>query len=359
MTFLLDPQRPRLTQPARRAAATALRLVTAAAWRTLHPSAREPFVEAPRPPPLPRVHVETDDGWVLPVFRMDPAPGGSGEPVLLVHSIAGSADAFRYGNEALAHALCRAGFSVYLATHRGDRDAMAPVGGGAASVAHIATRDLPRALLEVLRHSGASSAHVLGFGLGALLAMELGARMVHEVASVTALAPPLRLPAVSTEARGVQLALQLLPSHWAVPLRTMARLGVPLIEGGPCPGERVRGTLAYATDDVPVAVAQELMSWIRSGRPEVIPHVDFEASLGAAKAPLHVMTGSADTVALPGSSEAAMAAWGAAADHTRIDDHGHLDLLLGREVAEQVHGPLVAWLSRHRARSWGEVESVA
>lgn len=352
MTSLPDPARPRLTQPARRVARGALRMLSAAAWRTLHPSAREPFVEAPRPTPLPRVHVETDDGWVLPLFRLDPAAGGRGEPVLLLHSVAGSAHAFRYGGEALAHALAAAGYTVFLATHRGDDDAQAPASGGSVRIADIARRDLPAALLHVGRLCGAPRVHLIGHGLGALLAMDLAATHRDEVASVTALAPPVALPRVASHARGLAVALGLLPAHWAVPVRSMARLGVPLIEGGQAPGERIRGQLAYTTEDVPLAVAEELLRWIDVGEPSLVPGVDLLASLAGARAPLHVLQGTADTLALPHGAAAVAGAWGGEVQVTSCEGYGHLDLLLARDVAHVVHAPLLAALGGHRDRCW-------
>ncbi len=352
MTYLPDPVRPRLTQPARRMARGALRLLSAAAWRTLHPSTREPFVEAPRPTPLPRLHVETPDGWVLPLFRLDPAPGGAGDPILLVHSAAGSAHAFRYGSEGLAQALAAAGYTVFLATHRGDQDAQAPLRPTAVRLADVAALDLPEALMAVREATGAHAVHVGGFGLGAVLAMGLAARCRDEVASVTALAPPLCLPTPSTHARSVAVALGLLPAHWSVPLRSLARAGVPLIEGGVSPGDRLRGQLAYTTEDLPLSVAEELLDWVARGTPHLAPGVDFEASLADARAPLHVLQGSDDTLARPESAARAQAAWGGETTVTQVAGAGHLDLLLGRDVAADVHKPLIEWLVTHRDRAW-------
>jgi len=359
MTLPLDRTRPRLTQPARRVASRALRLVTAAAWRTLHPSVREPFVEAPRPEPLPRLHVETHDGWSFPLFRVDPCPGGAGEPVILLHSLAGSPHAFRYGADSLAATLSAEGYAVYLACYRGDADAIRSVGAPAPSLDAVARIDLPAALQRVRAHAGAERVHLLGFGLGALLAMDLGARRPDHTATVTALAPPLRVPRVRSELRAAQLAMQLIPSSWRVPVRAMGRASLPLIEGERCRGDRLRGSLAYATDDVPVAMVQQLLEWVHEARPSLVRGVDLAACLAQGTAPLHVLVGTQDPVALPGSAAAAAASWGGRCTQHHVADHGHLDLLVGRRAPELVFDPVLGWLSEHRERSWGTFESVA
>jgi pimeloyl-ACP methyl ester carboxylesterase len=303
--------------------------------------------------------VETDDGWVLPLFRLDPAARDTAEPVLLVHSVAGSAHAFRYGGEALATALRDAGYRVFLATHRGDLDAVAPPGAGRVRLADLARRDLPAALQGVLAATGAQRVHVVGFGLGALLSLDLAATWRDEVASVTALAPPLRLPVARTHARALQLALGLLPAHWAVPVRSVARLGLPLIEGGDLPGERLRGQVAYNLEDVPVALAEELLGWFEAGEPSLVPGVDLLASLARGAAPLHLITGGDDALAPAAGAADALAAWGGEGHHTSVPELGHLDLLMGRASASQVHPPLLQWLDERRDDAWAEGRTVA
>ena len=295
---------------------------------------------------------------MFPLFRVPACPGGSGEPVLLLHGVAHSAQGFVYGSDNLATALASAGYEVFLATHRGDGEARGP-GRVPATLDGVARIDLPAALASVRAATGASMVHVMGYGLGALLALDLGARCPDEVASVTALAPPLRVPAARTEMRAAQLALQLLPAHWSMPFRTLTRVALPLVEGEGCPGERLRGSMAYTTDDVPVAMVRQLLDWVDGGRPSLVEGVELEASLGRARAPLHVLVGASDTVALPASAAAAVAAWGGRATPHTVPGHGHLDLLYGHDVGEAVHERVITWLQPLRERSWGPFESVA
>ncbi len=359
MTSLPDRTRPRLTQPVRRASASALRLAGAAVWRTLHPALRERFLEAPRPAPLPRVHVESCDGWSVPLFRVPTVPGASGEPVLLLHTAACAAEALRYGADSLAHALSEAGFAVFLAAQRGDREASGP-DGAAPRFRDVVGEDLPAMLAAIREHTGAERVHVMGFGLGALLAMDLGARCPDEVASVSALAPPLRWPSWRSEARRLHLAARLAPPSWSLPLRAASRIGVPLVGSpGSAEGARLRGALAYTGEDVPVGMLAEMARWLAVGRVELVPGQELEAACRAARAPLHVVRGSEDAVCAAASLSAARVGWGGAVQVTEIPGYGHVDLVFGAQAAVDVFAPCVGWLAARRAVSWRDVEDVA
>jgi len=359
MTSLPDRTRPRLTQPVRRASGSALRLAGAAVWRALHPTLRERFLEAPRPAPLPRLHVESCDGWSVPLFRVPTVPGASAEPVLLLHTAACAAEALRYGRRSLAGALAEAGFAVFLAAQRGDREAVGPQ-GAAPRLRDVVGEDLPAMLAAIRAHSGAAQVHVVGFGLGGLLAMDLGSRCPDEVASVTALAPPLRWPAWRSEARRLHLAARLAPPSWALPLRTMGRMGAPLVGTvGTVEGARLRGALAYASEDLPAGMLAELARWFAVGRVELVPGQELEAACRAARAPLHVVRGREDAVCAEASLSAAREGWGGAVHLTEVDGYGHVDLVLGAQAAEDVFAPCLAWLEPLRHACWGAVEDVA
>jgi len=359
MTTLPDRTRPRLTQPVKRAGTTALRLAGAALWRTLHPALRESFLEAPRPAALPRLHVETADGWTVPLFRLPLRPGATGEPVLLLHTAACAAEALHYGDDSLAGALVDAGFAVFLAAQRGDRQAQGPV-GVAARLQDVVAVDLPAMLARIREATGARKVHVAGFGLGALLAMDLGARCAEEVASVTALAPPLRFPDWRSEARRVHLAARLVPPSWALPLRAVGRVGVPLVgQSGHGEGARLRGAMAYAGEDVPASVVAELSRWVSEGRVELEPGRELEGACGRASAPLHVLRGSEDPLCAAPAVEAARAAWGGHCMSESIPGYGHVDLVFSPHAPDDVFGRCVRWLDGLRGSCWGDVEDVA
>jgi len=111
--------------------------------------------------------------------------------------------------------------------------------------------------------------------------------------------------------------------------------------------------MAFTTDDVPIAMVRQILEWTTDGRPSVVSGVDLEACLAGARAPLHLIVGAADRVALPSSATIAAEAWGGTSDVCEVPGFGHLDLLYGHTVADDVHAPVLRWLAPRRRRSWG------
>ena len=126
------PRQPTWEEPARRLARQAARAALAVTWRSLAPEGREPFAVPPAGYPwrLDRVYYEADDGWRAPLFRLDPRPGGAGEPVVLAHGLGWNHHILDYRADlSLARTLSVQGFTVYLLEHRGDRSALPPAEG--------------------------------------------------------------------------------------------------------------------------------------------------------------------------------------------------------------------------------------
>ncbi|MEZ4236093.1 MAG: alpha/beta fold hydrolase [Myxococcota bacterium] len=360
------PERPpprRLTPTAR---AHLGRIASALLWRTLHPTERGPFVEAAPPGAARRLYYTASDGWRAPVFRIDPPPGpwpiGAGEPVLLAHGLTAGPDLFRYGERSLVASLREAGFAVYLWTHRADRQAVAPPGGRSRdrTVERIVERDLPPALEVVAEHSGFQRVHLVGHGLGGLLALAAGSRREPRLASVVALGAPLELPELRPDGAALTRLLSWLPASWPVPLRTAARLTAPLLGGRMAsdlaprsPSARVRGALLYAVEDPPVALVQVVRGWMRSGAPALYGGaVELCEGLAAADVPLLVVTATDDPICPPDVGERALGRWGHA-DRTALRASGsHLDLVLGSDAPAEVFDPVARWIGDRRRRSW-------
>jgi len=328
--------------------------VRSATWRALHPATRGHFLEAERPRALQRLYYTAPDGWQAPVFYLPPAPGGAGEPVILAHTLGVGCDGFRYGAGAtLAGVLARQGFAVYLFSHRGDRCAIAPTAHAHREVSfdEILSRDLPAAASLICAHAGYPRAQVVGHGLGGVLAMAWAARQPAELASVVALGAPLRFERVRTELRRTARALTLLPSHWELPARTLAKLAAPLLDDQGQGGPRTRGVMEYAMEDVPIGLVRQLMSWQDHGRPvDRSGTFDYTDALVEAQVPLLVMVGADDTVARP---EDAQPSWGHE-DHRLevVAGMGHLDLLLDAGARQRVFEPVGAWLHQRRRLAW-------
>lgn len=353
--------RPASAQLVRRLGGLARR----AAWHVLHPSAREPCLEGPVPPPLVRLYYTASDGWRAPLRVLPSVPGGSGEPVVLAHALGIGGDAFRYGSgPTLASRLSQAGFSVYLLAHRGDADAIAPGSGAGFDFDDILERDVPAALARVREHSGFPLVHWVGHGMGGQLGMAWASHATDHLASVVALCAPaaFRGRAMRSEARSLARAAALLPVHWRVPARALASASVPWVGAdaavfGQVSGgtSRVRGVLAHAAEDLPVGLLRQMDRWASRGAwTDRTGRLDRAEALADAVAPLLVIAAEGDELCPPECALVAVERWGGA-DRTHVvlpTGWGHLDPILAVDADRAVAQPLVAWLRERRRAAW-------
>ncbi len=365
-SLLPDRLRPRLTPPAR-AVAWALvkhagtRAFTAAghlAWRARNPATRESYVEAPAPGRIPEIWYTAEDGWRAPLCRLAPRSGGAGEPVLLAHTLGAGSDGFRYGTgPTLAGALCDAGFTVFLLTHRGDRAALRPGGRCPTDFDAILERDVPAAIAAICDDTGFSAVHWVGHGLGAQLGLAAAGARAPGIATVTALAGPVQFSAPRSDARRAAWAAALLPVGWPVPVRWLARFAAPLLgdPDGLAPGPRLRGVATHASDDLAIGLVRQLSEWVGHGvwssRGGV---VDRKETLRHAEVPLLALCGDADRVCPAGAAEAATGSWGHP-DRTFVllPGYAHLDALFSARAQRDVFAPVTDWLHARRRLAWG------
>jgi len=245
------------------------------------------------------------------------------------------------------------GFSVYLLGHRGDRCAIPPPARAHAESTfdEILGRDLPSAVEVICADAEYPRVHVIGHGLGGLLGMAWAAHRPPELASVVSLGAPLRFERVRTELRRTARALSLLPAHWEMPTRALAKIAAPLLDDHASGGARTRGVMEYAAEDVPIGLLRQLMSWQDHGTPTNSGGVfDYAASLIEAQVPLLVLTGSEDALVRP---DDARPRWGHADLTVRVvPGLGHLDLLLATAARRAVFEPVAAWLDTRRRLAW-------
>lgn len=359
-----DRRRQPPAQNARALVAPLVEFALTATWRVLHPEERVPFVEAPAPPPARRVYYTASDGWSAPLRRLDPAVGGPGEPVVLAHALGLSADAWRYGADNLARCLQRAGFTVYLLAHRGDRDAVAPAFSAGGDFDDVVGRDVPAALDAVARDSGYPRAFWVGHGLGGQLAAAWVARSGGEgLAGVAALNTAVRFTQPSSEVRRLLAASRWLPRSWR--LRSeLASVMAPWVGEGPLlerfagsatRPERVRGVLHHGAEDVPVRLLRQVAQWYEQGTLcDRTGQVDYSLAVSRAEVPLFCVVSEGDDLCRPAQGLPLAHAWGHD-DRTELrlsETFGHDDALFSDQAADAVHKPLVDWLIARRRRAW-------
>ncbi len=383
------PDRQRIPSPARALAVSLVDLAVAATWRAMNPASRQRFVEAPKPRPLTRLYYDASDGWSSPLFVIPECPGGAGEPVVLAHALGMSPDVFRYGaGPTLADALSAAGYRVYLLTHRGDGASIPPVADPSLQPQSlqpqssiqlpsllqpqsflqpqsragfcfddIVSQDLPAALERIVDHSGFERVHYIGHGLGGQLGIAWASWSGGDkLASLTALSAAVRFDKPRTEMRAFGRAMAALPAHWRLPARATAKLASPWVDGdGDTPPERLRGVLCHATDNLPVALLQQLRRWNKTGTLcDETGLLDYLEGLGELDVPLLVGTPGRDVSALPHNCQPLLDAWGGADKKTLPlpKTWGHLDPLLHEDAEAKMFGPIVQWLEYRRKRSW-------
>ena len=299
---------------------------------------------------------------------MPAAPGSPGEPLILAHALGLHPDAFRLGGVGtLAHALSRAGFTVYLLAHRGDRDALPPDGARPFDFDAVLRRDVPAAVARVREHAGFPRVHWVGHGLGGQLGLAWASRTAGEhLASLVAVGAPTRFEpgAARSEIRRLTRAAELLPRGWSLPARALAWSAVPWVDAasdvlgqvqpGSAHAPRLRGVLTYATEDLPVGLLRQVSRWQRTGTwSDRTGLVDYAEALADARGPLLVVCGPDDRLCPPDAALWAAARWGGSAESLLLPAGlGHLDALVGTDAAEHVHKPLVRWLSGVRRRAW-------
>jgi pimeloyl-ACP methyl ester carboxylesterase len=351
---LPDRTRPRLASPPARRAGVA----GAALWRLLHPRGREPYTEAPAPPPARRLYYTAPDGWSAPLFRAEPLPDAPGEPVVVVHGVGLGPDAWRYGGGSLSARLVEAGFAPFLATVRTSREAIEPTPGARREVRveDVVAQDLPAALDSIAADSGYPRVHLVAHGLAGVLALAAASRRPAALASLAVLGAPLRFPRGGSGARVSHRLTQLLPGDAEIPLRALLRLGVwldPELLGwsGAVPAPRVRGVARCAGEDLPSPWVRTVARWWRDGAASLHDGlVDVEGPLSDAEVPLLVVTAAGDVVCPPEAGEAALGAWGHPDRAAARVDGAHLDLVLGAGAGDA----LVPWLTSRRRLAWGE-----
>lgn len=343
---LPDTPRAGILPPARALAATAVELTRKLAWHTLHPRNRERFLVHGRPVPLTRLDYTAGDGWTAPLYRLDAAPGGAGEPVVLAHGLGLNADAYRAGEHSLAGQLSRAGFTVYLFAHRGDRAAR---GRGRTDFDAIVEGDVPAALERVLEDSGAQRAHWVGHHLGGQLGLVAAGRG-EPLATLAALGAPVEFDTSAPQWRRLRMASRLVPGGWMLPADRLARLALPFVGDetlfGDASGAAARELVEYGSERVSAGLLRQVLEWMESGSLSSRGGlVDYTANFSQASVPLLVAyAGRAEDNA---AVTAPLQRWRHPDALALCLPGTDVDLALGTGLE-----PLVGWLCERRALAW-------
>lgn len=317
---------------------------------------------------LETFYVACDDGWLVAVHRYAPRRPSGRRPVLMVHGIAANRHHFdlspRYS---LARYSASRGFDTYVLELRGAGMARPPspqarrAGYG---FSDYAERDVPAAVSEILRRTGATHLHAVGHSMGGMLLFCVGTAAQVPLCSITSIGTPLvgelDLGLGARERRMFEVASRLTPAaaftppaQRRVPLRrllTTASWMMPL-------GNRLADSLLYnvgnmepqvlsqlarvGIQDIPMQLINEITQTLRG---QVGPYA-YEARLEQVAAPVLAISGSADRIAPPTTVSAAVAlVRGNDVRYREMGlrfgdriDYGHVDLLLGVHAPDEVY----------------------
>ncbi len=313
--------------------------------------------------------VETEDGSAIELRRL-PAPidrPSEGPPVLLVHGLAVN----HRNNDvredlSLGRHLGKLGHDVWFLTLRMGRDDLSWSEERRASYERMARYDVPLAVDEVLRRTGAPTLDYVGFSMGGMLIYAAAGRFVAEeklhkvvvIGSPGSIQPPLAM---------LSMVARLVPS-WIVPtlrLRIASRMFAFASEWVATPIHRwiynpenvERGVAAHLMVNgfvnIPGKLASELVRWAAQGGVVRCGETPITVSLAAIDRPALFIAGAADRIAPPPSVALAFEAWGGHEKAMRVvgveqgaaADYGHGDLAIGRFAAEDVFEPVAAFLA--------------
>lgn len=328
------------------------------AWAVRHPFER--FAERGAAVPLEPLYYQTTDGWEAPLWRLAPAPGAPGEPVVLAHAFACAPGSLHWTDEAsLALALHAAGFAVFLLEHRGDRSALAGERAGPCDFDGAVAHDLPAALEAVRRATGSPRALWVGHGLGGqLLFAHLARGGQADLAAAVVLGSAVSFSPPSSRARVLGLAARLLPAGLRVPVRRLAQLsaaGGASVEdvglGSDLDGPRARGLLLDGAADVGAGFLAQAARWMEAGTLcDRHDQLDYVAALGGVRLPVLGIAAEGDTICPPGALAPALDQLHPDGVERHILDGSwsHLDLLVGRRASDEIAPRVVAFLEKHR-----------
>ena len=315
-------------------------------------------------------HVSTPDGARLAVYRYRPAaPAAGAEPVLMVSGYGLNRHALDYDERySWARGLAAAGFDTWLLELRGSgRSSFAGRHDGCFDDYLV---DAGTAVAHVLSETGAERLHWVGYSLGGMLLYAFLAAAPEEapVRSGVAVEAPVDLSAYDVDAisRFVFAALQRTGVLQRIPYRLLTHLLRPVL---PVLLRRpvfarwmnpdnidpvlLRELMPRVIDDVPTALAAQLLDWIREERWVARRGgADLLARLGEVTVPMLLLTGRGEF------SDRAREAlerfhpdtveWIECAEcHGFRSDYGHADLLFGRRAPEEVFPHVRRWIERH------------
>lgn len=313
--------------------------------------------------------VTTPDGARLALHRYRPSSGATRrEPVLLISGYGLNRHALDFDDRfSWARRIAGAGFDTWLVELRGSGLSSFSSRRDGSFDDYLV--DVHAVVAHICHDTGAERLHWVGYSLGgmllyAFLAAQLDAAPVRCGVAVES---PVDLSGYDVDAisRFVFAALRRVGIVQRIPYRllTVALQPVlPLLLRRPVFAQwmgpdnidpsMLRRVMVRVVDDVPTALAAQLLQWVQDGRWTAGDGRDLLARVGEVQVPILLVTGRGEfsrraRQAIQRFPPGAITAIECAASHGFSADYGHADLLFGRHAPEEVFPHVLAWLERH------------
>ncbi len=309
--------------------------------------------------------LDTEDGCAI-VLRRLPVPAGGvvGAPVLMVHGLcANHRNNDLVPDHSLARHLHAQGRDVWLVTLRSGHRMRTWRARSRVRFDHMVEHDLPLAIGEVLRQTGAAQLDYVGYSMGGMLMYAAIAHqnVCEQIRRVVIIGSPprLRVPWLLRGPMlvGASLPRSLVPTVYAR-FAAVAFAFVSDVVFTPAhrllAGERAairRGLIPQAMvaviADIPGPLAADFCAWQARHDGHVTyrdtPVLDL---LPAAEIPALFVAGSIDPLGRVEAMQAAFESWGADDKQLIVlDGYSHGDMILATRAREQVFEPVARFLA--------------
>lgn len=297
---------------------------------------------------------------------------GTRAPVLLIHGYGQNRYAWHLPGRSFSNYLAAAGFDVFNLDLRGHGRSRHLGSHLPAHVTEFVREDVPAAIEEIQRVSGARPVYIVGHSLGGLIAYGAAPRLGSAVAGVTTLGSPyqftrgsptlailgwlmlnldrkLPLGHGSLELKGLGEAMRALRGFIESPIFPLPIRGFVPRSMEP---QILSQHMSLAMDRGSITVLRNMFlsaaTWRQSG--ERLGGLGDAESFESCDVPLLVIAGTKDDLAPPSSVEPAFARSRSSDKTYRTFPRGHIDLIMGIEATQTIWPLIESWMATRLRR---------
>jgi len=313
-------------------------------------------------------NVVTNDGWRINVHRYPPLSLDKTPPVIVCHGLSANHQCFEPDDERnLGKFLSENGYDTWLIDLRGvgSSDRFSYEFNFDDFVRH----DLPAVINYVKKVTGTRSVQWIGHSMGGMVMYAYLATGGTDVRSVIAIGSPVDFTPQNDLIKGALFQQSLLRHISHIPIRAFSGLGnlyFGLHRDSPASmllwnvdnmeKETLRRLVQCGGDNMSGQVLAQFADWVSNGtfRSSDLK-TDYMKGLSEIRVPILFIAGLLDNLAPPSSVKAAYDRVSSQdktfRNFSRANgdsaDYGHVDLVAGKKVREEVFPEIVKWLSEH------------